>query len=49
MPQPRVRPGIFARLNLNVPVHMIPNGVDIPDLPVRKSAGTDVTPRTALF
>ncbi|MGA7713400.1 MAG: glycosyltransferase [Rhizomicrobium sp.] len=38
-----------ARLNLNVPVHMIPNGVDIPDLPVRKSAGTDVTPRTALF
>ncbi|HEY0282936.1 MAG TPA: glycosyltransferase [Rhizomicrobium sp.] len=39
----------LARLNLGVPVHTIPNGVDIPELPGRKSTGTDVPHRTAVF
>ena len=41
--------GNIARLNLGVPLHTIPNGVDIPVLPVPRHAGTDESPRTALF
>jgi len=39
----------LARLNLGVPVHTIPNGVDIPELPARELAGVDESQRTALF
>lgn len=39
----------IARLNLGVPVLTIPNGVDIPELPLRKSSRTEEISRTAVF
>jgi glycosyltransferase involved in cell wall biosynthesis len=39
----------LARLNLGVPVHTIPNGVDIPELPAPELVGREGPQRIALF
>lgn len=41
--------GNLLRLGLGVPVHTIPNGVDIPELPARGPVGRDASVRTAVF